>query len=134
MSIRSALLTSDPAREPAPATTPSDPNPVSQERRQVAWVGKSVVFVGHLSSSEDMMIDGRVEGTIEVRDHTLTIGPDAHIHANVTANIVRVLGGVTGTVTAITKVDITETGSVEGDVICPRLALADGGTLRGRVR
>jgi cytoskeletal protein CcmA (bactofilin family) len=133
MSIRSALLTSDPVQDP-PAAVPSESTRVSQERRQVAWVGKSVVFVGHLTSSEDMMIDGRVEGTIEVREHTLTIGPDANIQANVTANVVRVLGGITGTVTAITKVDITETGSVEGDVISPRLALADGGTLRGRVR
>jgi len=103
------------------------------ERRVVAWVGKSVVFIGKLMSSEDMTIDGRVEGTIEVRDHALTIGPDADIRADIVARVVTILGAVTGTVTARDKVDIRDTGSVEGNIVSPRLAIADGALLRGRV-
>jgi cytoskeletal protein CcmA (bactofilin family) len=105
----------------------------SDERRAVAWVGKSVIFKGDLISSEDMTIDGRVEGTIDVRDHVLTIGPDAHIQADIVARIVTVLGAVTGTITAGEKIYIRETGSVEGDVLSPRLAMVDGALLRGRV-
>jgi cytoskeletal protein CcmA (bactofilin family) len=105
----------------------------TEERRVVAWVGKSVVFKGDLISSEDMTIDGRVEGTIELRDHHLTIGPDADIRADIVARTVTIHGAVTGSITANDKVDIRETGSVEGDILSPRIAMMDGATLRGRV-
>ena len=111
---------------------PAVPGRATEERRLVAWVGKSVVFTGNLTSLEDMTIDGRVEGTIEVRDHDLTIGPDADIQANISARVVTVLGSVTGTITAATKVDLHETGSVTGDINCPRLVIADGATFHGR--
>jgi cytoskeletal protein CcmA (bactofilin family) len=104
-----------------------------EERRVVAWVGKSVVFRGDLISLEDITIDGRVEGTIELRDYSLTIGPDAHIQANIVAKTVTVLGEVTGTITAGEMVDIRETGSVEGNITSRRLAMADGAIFRGRV-
>jgi cytoskeletal protein CcmA (bactofilin family) len=119
----------DGARSPntTPSTTPYD------ERRVVAWVGKSVIFKGELISSEDMTIDGRVEGTIEVRDHALTIGPDADIHADIVAKSVVVMGAVNGSITANEKVDIRESGSVRGDVLSPRLAIADGAVFDGRV-
>ena len=103
-----------------------------EERRLVAWVGKSVVFTGNLTSLEDMTIDGRVEGTIEVRDHDLTIGPDANIQANISARVVTVLGLVTGTITAAIKVDIHESGTVNGDIVSPRLVIADGAHFHGR--
>ena len=93
----------------------------------------SVVFKGDLISLEDMTIDGRVAGTIELRDHSLTIGPDAHIQADIVAKTVTVLGTVTGTIIAREAVDIRETGSVEGDVTSPRLAMADGAVMRGRI-
>jgi cytoskeletal protein CcmA (bactofilin family) len=105
----------------------------AEERRHVAWVGKSVVFKGELVSSEDMAIDGRVEGSIDVRGHTLTIGPDANIRATIVAGTITILGTVNGTITADHKVEIRPSGSVEGDVISPRLAMADGAILRGRV-
>jgi cytoskeletal protein CcmA (bactofilin family) len=103
------------------------------ERRATAWVGKSVVFKGELSSSEDMTIDGRVEGTIDVRHHALIIGPDANIRADITAGIVTVFGAVQGNIMARDKVEVRQTASVEGDILTPKLALSEGGTLRGRV-
>jgi cytoskeletal protein CcmA (bactofilin family) len=109
-----------------------DPS-TAEERRVVAWVGKSVVFEGDLSSSEDMTIDGRVEGTVTLRDHGLTVGPHAEIRADIVAKTVTVRGAVIGMITATEKVVISETGSVEGDISSPRLALADGAVLRGRV-
>jgi len=129
---REASLPNDQERR-RPTAVPADTSGLPQERRVIAWVGKSVVFTGHLVSSEDMTIDGRVEGTIDLRNHSLTIGPDADIHADIIAKVVTVLGGVTGSITASTKVDIRETGSVDGDITCPTLALAEGAVLRGRV-
>jgi cytoskeletal protein CcmA (bactofilin family) len=99
----------------------------------VAWVGKSVLFRGDLISLEDMSIDGRVEGTIELREHNLTVGPDAHIRADITAKSVTVLGRIVGTITASEAVHIGETGSVEGDITSRRIAMADGAVVRGRV-
>src|SRR5947207_8739530 len=81
--------------EAARAPQTSIPRPsVVEERRTVAWVGKSVLFRGDLIGLEDMSIDGRVEGTIELRDHNLTIGPDAQIQADIVAKVVVVLGTV----------------------------------------
>jgi cytoskeletal protein CcmA (bactofilin family) len=120
------------APPPAPAAPPAAPKQ-QDERRQVAWVGKSVIFKGDLTSSEDMTIDGRVEGSIELRDHALTIGPDADIRAKVNARTVVVLGSITGTITARERVEIRDTGSVIGDIVSPRIAMVDGAILKGRV-
>ena len=120
-------------RQPQTADPATAGRPLDEERRVGAWVGKSVVFKGDLSSSEDMTIDGRVEGTVNLGDHGLTIGSNAKIHADIVAKTVTVRGTVTGTITAGDKVVISETGSVEGDIRSPRLVLADGAVLRGRV-
>jgi cytoskeletal protein CcmA (bactofilin family) len=120
-------------RQPQTADPAAAGRPVDEERRVVAWVGKSVVFKRDLSSSEDMTIDGRLEGTVELRDYGLTIGPNAQIRADIVAKTVIIRGTVTGTITAGDKVVVSETGSVEGDIISPRLALADGAVLGGRV-
>jgi cytoskeletal protein CcmA (bactofilin family) len=104
-----------------------------EERRTVAWVGKSVIFKGTLISSEDMTIDGQVEGTIEIRDQGLTIGPDADIRADIVAKTITIHGTVIGNIRATDKVDIRETGRIDGDLVSPRISLADGALVRGRV-
>src|SRR6266581_4478097 len=119
-------------RAPQTAGPTIPPRPV-EERRVVAWVGKSILFRGDVIGLEDMAIDGRVEGAIELRDHTLTIGPDAHIQADIVAKMVTVFGVVVGTITASEAVDIRETGSVEGNITSRRLTMADGAVVRGRV-
>jgi cytoskeletal protein CcmA (bactofilin family) len=117
----------------AAAAAVAAPSRASDERRVVAWVGKSILFRGDLIGLEDMSIDGRVEGTIELRDHNLTIGPDAHIQADIVAKIVTVNGAVVGTITASEAVHIGETGSVEGNITSRRVAMADGAVVKGHV-
>jgi len=121
-------------KEPEMTMTPpfTPPQPV-EERRQMAWVGKSVVFKGTLTSSEDMTIDGHVEGTIEVRDQGLIIGPDADIRAQIVAKTVTIHGTVVGNIRATAKVDIRASGRVEGDLVSPRVAIAEGALVCGRV-
>lgn len=101
--------------------------------RDIVNIGKSIVIKGELSGSEDLTIEGHVEGTIQLRDHVLTIGPNGKIKAGVFAKSVIVLGEVTGNVTASDKVDIRDNGSVDGDVIAPRVAIAEGAHFRGTV-
>jgi cytoskeletal protein CcmA (bactofilin family) len=103
------------------------------ERRTVAWVGKSVIFRGDLISAEDMTIDGRIEGTIEVRDHHLTIGPNASIEADVVAKQVTIFGKVSGSVTGNGKVEIRLGASVEADVACSVLSIQEGAHFSGKV-
>ena len=118
---------------PAVAAPPITTRPVEEERRLVAWVGKSVLFRGDLVSLEDMTIDGRVEGTIELRDHTLTIGPDATIQADIVAKAVSILGKVTGSISASETIYIAETGFVEGNITSRQVSMADGAVVRGRM-
>ena len=96
-------------------------------------IGKSVVIKGELNGSEDLTIEGHVEGKIELRDHVLTIGPNGRIKAEVFAKAVIVLGEVTGNVTASEKVDIRDNGSVDGDIAAPRVAIAEGAHFRGSI-
>ena len=96
-------------------------------------VGRSIVIKGELSGDEDLTIEGRVEGHIDLRNHVLTIGSDGHVAAEVVAKSIVVLGRVTGNLTATEKVDIREKGSVEGDIMAPRVAIADGAEFRGSV-
>ena len=106
---------------------------VLDERRRTAWIGAEIVVKGDVLCSRDLTIDGHVDGTIEVGDHTLTIGAGAAIKADLVAKAITISGAVTGNVTARDKVDLRATGSVDGNINVPRLAMADGAVVRGRV-
>ena len=101
--------------------------------KDIVNIGKSVVIKGELIGSEDLTIEGHVEGTIQLKEHVLTIGPNGRIKAQVFAKSVIVLGEVTGNVTASDKVDIRDNGSVDGDIVSPRVAIAEGAHFRGSV-
>jgi cytoskeletal protein CcmA (bactofilin family) len=115
-------------------TTAPSPQPESRRiERDVVNIGKSVVIKGELNGSEDLTIEGQVEGKIELKDHALTIGPNGKIKAQIFAKSVIVLGEVNGNVSASEKVDIRDGGSVDGDIISPRVAIAEGAHFRGSV-
>jgi cytoskeletal protein CcmA (bactofilin family) len=101
--------------------------------RTAVNIGKSVVIKGELNGSEDLTIEGQVEGKIELRQNALTIGPNGKIKAQVFAKTVIILGEVTGNVTATEKVDIRDNGSVDGDIAAPRVAIAEGAHFRGSI-
>ena len=112
-------------------SAPSEPQR-GMERTTVN-IGKSVVIKGELSGSEDLTIEGQVDGKIELRQNVLTIGPNGKIKAQVFAKSVVILGEVTGNVTASEKVDIRDNGSVDGDIAAPRVAIAEGAHFRGSI-
>lgn len=111
----------------------SSQTPAAGERRVAAWIGKSLFVRGDVVSSEDLVIDGTFEGTIEVGDHALTIGPAADVKADLVAKTITIHGAVTGNVTARERLDLRANASVNGNVRAPRFAMADGALLRGSV-
>ena len=107
--------------------------PMPEERRMAAWVGKALIIQGKIISSENLTIDGRVEGTIELGDHSLTIGAEASVQADLVAQTIVISGTVTGNVLASVKVDLHATASVTGDITAPVLVMADGAVVTGAV-
>jgi cytoskeletal protein CcmA (bactofilin family) len=104
-----------------------------EEKRLEAWVGTALLVRGDIVASTDLVIHGRVEGTIELGDHSLTIGEGASVVADLVANSVSVSGSVKGNVTGHTRVELHAGSVVEGDIRAPNLIMEDGAILRGRV-
>jgi cytoskeletal protein CcmA (bactofilin family) len=101
--------------------------------KQIVNIGQSVQIKGELTGNEDLTIDGRVDGKIIVKDHNLTIGANGRISAEVHAKTVIIVGQISGNITADDKVEIAPTGSVEGDIRAPRVAISDGARFKGSV-
>jgi len=121
------------AAEAAPARPATAADLQRGQEKTAVNIGKSVVIKGELNGSEDLTIEGQVEGKIELRQNVLTIGANGRIKAQVFAKAVIILGEVTGNVTATEKVDIRDNGSVDGDIAAPRVAIAEGAHFRGSI-
>ena len=100
---------------------------------KIVNIGKSVMIKGHVNGNEDLTIEGRVDGKIELQQNVLTIGPNGKIEAELIAKSVVVLGDVTGNVTATERIEIRDSGSVDGDLVSPRVVIAEGAHFRGSV-
>ncbi len=125
------VQTQSPRVQPQPA---ADAKPSSfTERRVAAWVGTALRVEGRIISAEDLTIDGTVEGSIELGNHSLTIGVGAAVKADLTAKHITISGSVTGNVRATDMVDLRATGSVNGDISTPRLLMADGAAAKGHI-
>jgi len=98
-----------------------------------AWVGKSLKIQGHIVSDDNLTIDGDVEGTIVVGDHTLTVGPGATVKADLTARTITVSGTVIGKVRAHELLVLGPTASILGEIVAARLRMADGAVVEGAV-
>jgi cytoskeletal protein CcmA (bactofilin family) len=100
---------------------------------RIAAVGASVVIKGELSASEDVVIAGRVEGSVTVEGHLVVVEPGGSVAADVVAKGVVVAGSVQGSVVAEERIELRSTARVEGELAAPRIAIADGATLSGKV-
>jgi cytoskeletal protein CcmA (bactofilin family) len=103
------------------------------ERRTASWIGRMVKISGDVVSTGDLVIDGQVTGTIELGDHSLTIGPTAAVVADLSAKTITVSGKVKGNVMGAAKVELKSTGSIEGDVSAPAFVMDEGASLSGKV-
>jgi cytoskeletal protein CcmA (bactofilin family) len=103
------------------------------ERRLACWIGKSILIKGDVVASGDLVIDGQVVGTIDLGDHSLTIGSGASVTADLLAKTVTISGKVKGNVTGMSRVELKATGSVEGDVTAPKFVMDDGASISGKI-
>jgi cytoskeletal protein CcmA (bactofilin family) len=98
-----------------------------------ARIGKSVVICGEVKGSEDLIVDGHVEGTVSLSESRLTIGPNASVTADLSAKDVLIMGHVQGNVVASGRVELRSGCVVEGDIRALRLAVEDNAVFRGKV-
>jgi cytoskeletal protein CcmA (bactofilin family) len=96
-------------------------------------MGQSLVIQGELSGGEDLTLDGKLEGKISLPDNVLTVGTNANIDAEILAKVVIILGVVKGNVTAKEKFEVRAGGSIDGTLIAPRIAMAEGATFNGKI-
>ena len=99
----------------------------------IVGIGKSIVVKGELSGNEDLRVEGRVEGKIDLNQNLLTVGESGKVKAQIFAKTVVIIGEVLGNVTAVEKVSIQEKGVVDGDISSPRVAIAEGAHFRGSI-
>ena len=104
-----------------------------EQRSEVAHIGKSVVIKGELSGSEDLYLDGEVEGTIELQKNALTVGPNSRIRAHVNAREVIVHGKVDGNVRGTDRVELKRTAVLVGDIQTQRITIEDGAYFKGSI-
>jgi cytoskeletal protein CcmA (bactofilin family) len=121
------------------APVPPPPRPIEPVRNEplrsveVATIGKSVVVKGELSGSEDLVIDGEVEGSIALRGQTLTVGPNGRVRANIEARNVILHGRVDGDISASERVDLRKSASLAGNISTTRISIEDGAFFKGGI-
>jgi len=100
---------------------------------EVANIGKSVVVKGELSGSEDLVVDGEVEGSITLRGQTLTVGPNGRLKANIEARNVILNGRVDGDIHATDRVELRKSASLSGNISTARISIEDGAFFKGGI-
>lgn len=121
---------------PSLNTPPKEPLKASMsspERADVGHIGKSVVIRGELTGNEDLYLDGEIEGTINLRDHKLVIGPNGKIKATITARDIVLHGRVEGNVAATERVELKKACTLIGDVSTQRIVIEDGAYFKGSI-
>jgi cytoskeletal protein CcmA (bactofilin family) len=127
-----------PASPPSPTLSPAMPRPVAPRpadnfRSEMAHIGKSVLIKGELSGSEDLYLDGEVEGSVELKNHSLTVGPHGRVKANIHAREVVVHGKVDGNVQGDEKVELKKSAILMGDIATQRIVIEDGAYFKGAI-
>ncbi len=121
----------NPFAPPSAAASPLRSEPARSG--EVATIGKSVIVKGELSGSEDLFVDGEVDGSIALRGQSLTIGPNGRVRANIEARNVVVHGRVDGDVHATDRVDLRKSASLTGDISTARISIEDGAYFKGTI-
>jgi len=100
---------------------------------EFAHIGKSVVIKGELSGSEDLYIDGTVEGSIQLQGNNLVVGPNGHVHADINAKNVEIQGKLEGNIRATDCAELRKSAVILGDITTQRIAIEDGAYFKGKV-
>ena len=101
---------------------------------RIAEIGASIVIKGDLTADENVVIAGRVQGTISVEKHSVTIRPGAELEADIDARVIVVGGQVTGTISAAETIELQRTAIVEGEIVAAAIRLDDGAVFNGKAQ
>jgi cytoskeletal protein CcmA (bactofilin family) len=122
-----------PSSSVTPFSVPSGPRASTATPRSAARLGSSLQIKGHITGTEDLQIDGKIDGPITLRGHQLTVGSAAQLNSEIHASEVVVYGKVVGNVHARDRVDVKTNGSVVGDIATARISIEDGAHFKGRI-
>jgi len=96
-------------------------------------IGPSIRIKGEVSGDEDLLIQGRVEGSITLKTHEVSVGESGQVFADILAKTIRIDGKVQGDITAVENVVISKLGNVRGNIVAPRVLLEDGAVFKGSI-
>lgn len=108
-------------------------NTATATSRSIAMIGSTIKIKGEVSGGEDLVIDGSVEGSIDLNSNQLTVGDSGKVKADIKGKTVIVNGQVTGDITGGEKVIISKNGNVRGNIVTPRMTLEDGAVFKGSI-
>ena len=123
--------TADDAGQAPDARRPVPSNPTTV--RTTAMIGVTVKIKGDISSDENLVIEGQVEGTVTLNGHELIVGQAGRVNANVSAKTIRIDGQVNGDLVGKEKIIISKTGNVRGNLVAPTVILEEGGKFKGSI-
>ena len=123
----------EPKKEATPLSTAPLRSNDFEPARGSASIGKSVTIKGQIFSREDLVVDGEIEGAIELNDHRLTVGPNGRVRAGIKAREIVVLGSIEGNVEALDKIDIRKDAKLIGDIKTARIVIEDGAYFKGSI-
>ena len=123
---------SETTRTHAQAAAPK-PSSGRSNSGSTATIGPSIRINGDLAGEEDLVVEGRLTGTVELKSHTLTIGPQGQVEARVYAHTILVEGTVNGDLYASERISIRQSARIEGNIYAPRISLEDGARFRGSI-
>ena len=110
-----------------------EPTRTATSQGERATIGRSIIIKGEVRGDEDLLIQGQVDGSVDLKQHAVTVGGDGRVKANITARIVTVEGEVEGDLKAKEQVILRSSARVQGDLTAPRVVLEDGASFRGLV-
>jgi cytoskeletal protein CcmA (bactofilin family) len=128
-----APVANNPVKETPVMSSAPAPMPHATDSRGPAIIGKSVMIKGQIFSREDLTIDGEIDGSVELHEHRLTVGPNGRLQAGVKAREVVVLGTIHGNVEASDKIDIRKDAKLVGDIKTMRIVIEDGAYFKGSI-
>jgi cytoskeletal protein CcmA (bactofilin family) len=126
-------VSTEPKKEATPLSTAPLRSNDFEPARGSASIGKSVTIKGQIFSREDLVVDGEIEGAIELNDHRLTVGPNGRVRAGIKAREIVVLGSIEGNVEALDKIDIRKDAKLVGDIKTARIVIEDGAYFKGSI-
>jgi cytoskeletal protein CcmA (bactofilin family) len=110
------------------------PVKTSSAPMEQATIGRSLIIKGEISGAESLFVDGRIEGTVNIPEHRVTVGRNGVVTADINAREVVIMGKVQGNIICNDRLDIRSEGSVTGDVVVQRISVEDGAVLKGSVQ